>query len=291
MLTPRENRSTSLIASYGTRLEQTLAVRRAETAARTARIEAELAIKSRSEFLQNMNHELRTPLNAIIGFTTMLKDESAYNLDAEKRAEYATYVLQSADLLLGHINTILEIAALDGGSIEVHQNNVSLQAILTEAADRAGVASTTAGVTIDVIPQEEAQIAWADPERLSQALDHLLRIAVKHSSSGARIIARATEDANGWREIAIRDHGKGLSEEEIQLSLSAFDEAQLGLDRSFDGLSVGLAIAKTFVEMQGGRFSIKSRPGNGTLVRLAFPPERSLEEPADADGARLLMTG
>lgn len=84
-----------------------------------------------------MNHELRTPLNAIIGFSTMLKEGETYRLSDEQRDAYADYVLQSADLLLGHINTILEIAALDSGGVTLRKGNADISEIVSAAVERA----------------------------------------------------------------------------------------------------------------------------------------------------------
>jgi len=96
---------------------------------------------------------------------------------------------------------------------------------------------------------------------------------VKASSKGAKIFARISEDENGWPEIAIRDNGKGLTSDEINSALTAFAEDHRGLDRSFEGPGVELAVAKTFIEMQGGRFTIKSKVGKGTLIRASLPPQ------------------
>ena len=265
----------SLISTYAAKMAEAMVVRRAALEAKAARIEADLSIRARSQFLANMNHELRTPLNAIIGFTTMLKEGELYGLDEDRRNEYADYVLQSADLLLGHINTILETADLDSGSVELHQEETNLVELLQESAKRTQIAANAAEVNIELKNTSEDIIGWVDAERIGQAMDHLLRIAVKASSKGAKVFARIAEDESGWPEIAVRDNGKGLTPDEIQSALNAFAEDHRGLDRSFEGPGVELAVAKTFIEMQGGRFSIKSKVGKGTLIRASLPPQNS----------------
>lgn len=256
-------------------MAEAAAVRRAGLEANAARAAAEMSIKARSEFLANMNHELRTPLNAIIGFASMLKDTATYTLTEDQRGAYADYILQSADLLLGHINTLLEAAALDGGDVALDPAEIDLTAALSDAVKRAKIAADAAKVDFEVKSDGASSIGWGDPIRLSQALDHVIRTSIRFSPEGARVLVRAAADKDGWAEIAVRDKGPGLTPEEIDQALTAFSEVHRGLDRSFAGPGIGLAIAKSFIELQGGRFSIKSRPGEGTLVRIALPPPKA----------------
>jgi signal transduction histidine kinase len=218
-----------------------------------------------------MNHELRTPLNAIIGFTTMLKEGESYQLSEQQRRTYAEYVIQSADLLLGHINTILEAAALDSGSVAVRKSEVDVAQVLKDAIARAHVAAEAAEVEIENKTSAALLQGWGDSERLGQAADHLLRMAIRATPKGGKIFARAALSKTGAPEIALRDYGPGMEPATISKALSAFDEVHRGLDRSFAGPGIGLAIAKTFVEMQGGSFEIASRPGEGTVVRVGLP--------------------
>jgi len=279
--------NSSQIAGYATKMVEALAVRRAANAARTARLEAELSIRARSEFLANMNHELRTPLNAIIGFATMLHEGETYKLGEEQQSNYAEYILQSADLLLAHINTILETAELDGGDISLNTGVIDLTAELAKGVDRARIAADAGNVSIENKTGGDPILAWGDLERTAQSIDHIIRTAVKLSPENGRILVRAVEDSHGWVEIAVRDRSEGLAPDALSKVLNVFDEVHRGLDRSFEGPGVGLAIAKTFVEMQGGRFTINSRVGEGTLVQMAFPPPK---EEAGAPVARQLNT-
>lgn len=258
----------SLLADYASRMSETLVRNRANMEVRAARAEAENAIKARSEFLANMNHELRTPLNAIIGFASMLRDGDDYQLDNERRAEYAEYIIQSADLLLGHINTILEVAAFESGKIEIVDDEMSLDGILDEALTRAQVRAKAADVTITRRDEGEDIPAFGDCVRAGQAVDHILQAAINSCDKGGRILVRATYDEKGRPEIAVRDDGRGLTTEELNEALDAFSSLHRGLDRAFNGPGIGYAIAKSFIEIQGGQFHIKSRPGKGSLVRV-----------------------
>ncbi|MEO0675530.1 MAG: histidine kinase dimerization/phospho-acceptor domain-containing protein, partial [Pseudomonadota bacterium] len=118
--------SGSNLDEYLGNLSVALVRAKAERDIRNAQVAADAAIRVRSSFLENMNHELRTPLNAIIGFAGMLQQGATYDLSEDQRQSYAEYIQQSADLLLVHINTILETAALDNGSVTPIQEAVDL---------------------------------------------------------------------------------------------------------------------------------------------------------------------
>ncbi len=266
--------SSSLMTAFATDMAAAMAMRRAAREAKAARAEAEMSIRARADFLANMNHELRTPLNAIIGFATMLKEGEAYKLSPEQRKSYADYILQSADLLLGHINTLLEAAALDGGELTFEPASIDMTGALEEAVKRAAIAASAAKMSIELKSESAAAEGWGDAVRMGQALDHVLRTAIKFAPAGTRVLVRASLDKDGWAEIAVRDRGPGMTDIEIEKALTAFRETHRGLDRSFAGPGIGLAIAKTFIEMQGGRFSIKSKIGEGTLVRISLPPPK-----------------
>ncbi|WP_411820546.1 HAMP domain-containing sensor histidine kinase [Hyphococcus formosus] len=263
------------LADYTARMAETLVRRRAEIAVRAARVEAELSIKARSEFLANMNHELRTPLNAIIGFATMLRDSEEYGIGPDQRQNYSEYILQSADLLLGHINTILEVASLESGGIEVNDGALNASEILGEAIDRAKIRADAAGVEIIRRDGLADLSAWGDAARFSQSTDHLLNTAIKLSDEGGKIYVKVTKVDQGWIELAVRDEGDGFTKAELTEALDAFSHSNRGLDRSFSGPGVGYAVAKTFIELQGGRFSIESRKGQGTLAKISLPPVKA----------------
>ena len=273
--------SGSALEHYIGNMSEALVRARAERDIRRARAAAEAAIRVRSSFLENMNHELRTPLNGIIGFASMLNDEEGViNLTDEQKSNYVEYILQSADLLLGHINTILEVAAFDNGSVEPEYEQVDVHQTVGDAIKRAEVqakASSVAILTADQKnpPLSESELVWGDTIRLGQALDHLLKTSIKScqqsDKENSRIFVRVAHRREGWAEIQIRDDGTGFTRDDLDKALNAFGDTPLGLEQSFTGPGVGIAIAKTFVEMQGGEFSIKSLPGKGALSTLSFP--------------------
>ena len=276
----------SLLSEFGSRLSDALIRHRADQEVQAARKQAEVSIRARSEFLANMNHELRTPLNAVIGFATMLREAKEYNLSEEQQREYIDIILQSADLLLGHINIILEVSALESGRLEVHDDDFDMGDALAEAMKRSEIRATATGVRLERRDLENNAWAFGDRDRTSQAIDHLLQTAIKSCKSNGRVLARATMNADGRAEVAVRDNGEGFTAEELERALAAFKEVNGGLDRCFAGPGVGYAVAKSFVEMQGGEFEIESRKGKGTLARIILPAAAAKSDSANSEHPR-----
>lgn len=275
--------SRSLLDDYIDRYSDALARRRANISLRAAKIESELAYRSRGEFLANMNHELRTPLNAIVGFATMMKDAKTYGLSEEQTGEYLDYILQSADLLLGHINTLLELAAAQSGGAKMKQRASPVSEILEEVVARAQPMADAAGVNLSLSVEDGLPEMWIDPDKVITAFSHLVENGITYcdQEGEVRLIARKGRrtDNRDWVYVAIQDNGIGMTPQELDRALRIFEQVHQGLDRKYEGVGIGLPIAKSFIELNGGRFSVKSTKGQGTTVRMALPAsEASLAE-------------
>lgn len=268
----------ALLGSYVDRYSDALVRRRADVAARAAKVEAELAYKARGEFLAHMNHELRTPLNAIIGFATMMKDGHSYGLREEQTAEYLDYILQSADLLLSHINTLLEIAAAESGGAKISRQGVTVRELLEFAVEKVSSEVTQAKITISVNIAPDLPEIWVDPDKIGIAIQRLLENAFIYCNAGSQITILAQKGRRtgqkDWVYIAVKDNGIGMAPEELDRSLRVFEHIHKGLQRNYEGAGIGLPIAKSFIELNGGKFDVKSRKGIGTTVRIALPAKQ-----------------
>ncbi|MEM8937108.1 MAG: histidine kinase dimerization/phospho-acceptor domain-containing protein, partial [Pseudomonadota bacterium] len=199
----------TLIADYEAAIGESLSREQMRSALHAARAQAEMAIRARSDFLANMNHELRTPLNAIIGFTTMVRDAQGLNLSDEQKQDYCDYILQSADLLLGHVNTLLEVAELEKGDVVFNAERVDIVEVLDNVLARAARPAETAKLIIEKNACGEEAYAVIDALRLGQALDELMKIALRVTPEGGKIFVRVKRSEDGDIEIAIRDEGPG----------------------------------------------------------------------------------
>jgi signal transduction histidine kinase len=234
--------------------------------------ELEAASRHKSEFLANMSHELRTPLNAIIGFSEVLDDRLFGELN-EKQAQYVRVVLNSGRHLLSLINDILDLSKVEAGRMELELGTFNLRLALENALtlihDRAARHALTVELTVD----ESLGDVVGDERKLKQVLLNLLSNAVKFTPDGGRVEVRAVP-ANGTVEISVTDTGVGIAPADQEAIFEEFRQVGTDYARKREGTGLGLALARKFVELHGGRLWVKSEIGHGSTFTFTFPAAR-----------------
>ncbi len=245
----------------------------AERAVHEAKAAAETANIAKSQFLANMSHKLRTPLNAILGFSEVLENGIAGPLQS-RQAEYVGLIRQSGEHLLHLINEILDLARIDAGKLDLHEEMLEpsklVDSALTLVKDRAA-----AGLLKFVVDVEEDMPALTgDRTRLTEILINLLSNAIKFTELGGAInvLVRRTED--GGAAFVVRDNGRGMTEAEVETALERFGQVDGGLARRNEGSGLGLPLARKLAELHGGSLALKSEMGRGTTATVILPPSR-----------------
>jgi len=245
-----------------------------------AKDEAEAASRAKTEFLANMGHELCTPLNAIIGFSTIMRD-SIYGPMGDKYTEYATAIAESGAHLLAVINGILDMVRAEANRLVLVEEEVEIAravafslGTIEEMAQRAEIDCRSD------IPDDLPQF-FGDAAKLRQILINLLSNAVKFTPAGGKVRVSVERDLEDRLSVRVADNGIGIPADKLSLALAPFGQLDSGLDRQYDGLGLGLPLAKRLIELHGGTMEIASTPGQGTAITAHFPRERTANRPVD----------
>jgi two-component system, cell cycle sensor histidine kinase DivJ len=241
-----------------------------EQALEQARRDAERANAAKSRFLATMSHELRTPLNAIIGFSDMLKNESALMLDADRRVEYAGLINDSGHHLLAVINGILDMSKIETDNFEITPEPFAPAQVIATCCDLLTLRAGEAGVTLEKMPTGELPDMIADKRALSQILINLVSNAIRFTDRGGRIAVGASVDA-GYVTFMVEDNGVGINEDDLARVGEPYFQARASYDRRHGGTGLGLSIVKGLVRLHGGELDIRSRVGEGTRVSVRLP--------------------
>jgi signal transduction histidine kinase len=227
------------------------------------------ANRHKSEFLASMSHELRTPLNAIIGFSEVLQERMFGELNA-KQAEYVGDILASGRHLLALINDILDLSKIEAGRMELQLVPFHLPASIEDTMTLLRERATRQGIALDLDADEHLGQIVADERKIKQVLLNLLSNAVKFTPAGGRVGVRAAM-TDGMVEIAVRDTGIGIAPQDQEAIFEEFRQVGADEARKREGTGLGLALARRFVELHGGKIWVESAVGRGSIFTFTLP--------------------
>jgi len=257
-----------------------------------ARDEAIQANKAKSDFLANMSHELRTPMHGILGFVNMGIDHPE-RLTQHKVLEYLGYIKSSADRLMGLLNDLLDLAKLESGKMEMEFKPASLQAIVINAISEQQVCLEKNYQQVIVLNDDNAESNIGngifDEPKIAQVITNLLSNAIKFSPKSEKIeyyikntslpieIKDSPEENKTVPAIlfSMRDHGKGISEQDLLLIFDKFHQgfgSQIGTTK---GTGLGLPICKEIIALHRGKIQAENHPDGGALFSFIIPVKQT----------------
>jgi signal transduction histidine kinase len=226
------------------------------------------ASRLKDHFLQNVNHELRTPLTAIVGWTDLVTEEK---VDEKTLSRGLAQIRQSARVLLALIDDLLDLARMDRGSVALDLKPLHLPEVIQRSIDTVRMMAEGRSVAIILAPPPTpmAQIR-ADPLRLQQILWNLLVNAVKFSRRHGRVVVRVERESERYL-VSVEDDGIGIPTTELPHVFERFRQVDGSPTRQHAGMGIGLALARSLVELHGGTIWADSVVGKGSRFTFTLP--------------------
>ncbi|MEI6557600.1 MAG: HAMP domain-containing sensor histidine kinase [Rhodospirillaceae bacterium] len=232
---------------------------------------SELASEAKSRFLASMSHELRAPLTGILGFSEILKSEMLGPLGNRRYVDYAGHIHESGEHMLSLINDILDIAKIEAGKMEIDPEWVGVPSLFEHLEGLIAVRAAERGLTL-IFEAPPALQLFADARAARQMVINLLSNALKFTPDGGLVTVTARSGADGGIMLAVSDTGPGICHETITRLMRPFEQADNRFDASRKGSGLGLSLVKGLMELHGGRLTIESTVGRGSIFTLHFPP-------------------
>jgi CheY-like chemotaxis protein len=235
----------------------------------------------KGHFLASLNHELRTPLSGVVGMTDLLLETS---LDTEQR-EYVETTRQCALQLLDTLNVVLAYSSLAAGQLKSEKTEFHVRQVLDAAAQNARSKCTDKGIEFRYSVEDNlTETIHGDAHHFREVITHLLSNAVKFTQRGwveFRVYreSEAKEEhqqdmrlsRDGTLCLQFRDTGIGIPPEHLTRIFESFQQLDSGLDRTFAGLGLGLALVDKLVRLMGGTIAVESHVGFGSTFTVRLP--------------------
>lgn len=225
-------------------------------------------LEKRSHFFAHINHEIRSPLNSIIGFLDVLR-ETQLN---EQQTEYVRTVHRCSETLLHIVGNVLDFSKLENGALSVEPHLFNFKELHREVLDMFILTSSMKGLSLELkMDNQIPEIVKLDSQLLKQILINLIGNAVKFTTRGKIEVEVQKEALHSLYTWSVKDTGCGIKEENIENLFDSFYQERASGPSTQRGTGLGLSISKNFIEAMGGRISVCSQLGEGTVFTFSLP--------------------
>ncbi len=243
-----------------------------------AKEHAEESDNLKTAFLNNISHEIRTPFNGILGFLSLIQND---DITHDERDEYIALINKSAQRLINSINDIAEISQIQAGQVTVTITEINVSALISELFDRYAFDAEIKGLKFHIHNDLPPQLNYINTDRvkLNTILSNLIGNGIKFTKEGSVCLGiRLSDSHTDFIEFSITDTGIGIPENQQQTIFEQFRQADGSNTRQFEGLGLGISIAKAFIELLGGSILVASDIGKGSTFSFSVPYNSLPEE-------------
>lgn len=229
------------------------------------KIRAEQDRLAKAEFLSTMSHEIRTPINGIIGIANLLRDEPL----SRQQSELVNTLLFSSNHLLSILTDILDLSKIETGNIQFDHTAFNLKEICNSVHNLYSAKAKEKKLGFFMLTDEGFDgYLVGDSVRLCQVLNNLISNAIKFTDEGEVTFSYRllrSEPLKQTIEFTVQDTGIGIPADKLDTIFESFSQANRTINTNYGGTGLGLTITRKLIELQGGKISVNSKPGKGSV--------------------------
>jgi signal transduction histidine kinase/CheY-like chemotaxis protein len=233
-----------------------------------ANLKTEKLLKNREQLISTVSHDLKTPLSTIVGYTELLG-----NSELNKKQFYFTKNIKgSSEYISRLVNDLLDFTQIEAGKITIDSIPFSLYEIINEVAKN--VQSIHEQKAIELVVEIDEKLKnkiIGDSFRLKQVLTNIIGNAYKFTETGTIKVVAKINWSNNTILLQIKDSGIGIQKDKQQLIFEEFAQANESIEKNYGGTGLGLTISKKIIEILGGKLSLHSDFGKGSVFEITIP--------------------
>ena len=233
---------------------------------------------AKTDFVANVSHELRTPLASIIGYTELLEEEVAGDLNPAQR-DLVGRIVRNSGRLLGLIEDLLTLGEIERGTFEMDSRPLDLRDTVRAAVEAAAAQQTTSGVALSCELPDRPVVIQGDAAQLERLVMNLLGNALKFTLAGGWV-RLSVHHARAGTVLTVADNGIGIPKEEQDQLFQRCFRASSSREQEVPGTGLGLSIVRSIAEAHGGTVACESQPGEGTTFQVTFPKQGVISFPS-----------
>ncbi|KOY13209.1 ATP-binding protein, partial [Paenibacillus xylanivorans] len=224
--------------------------------------------RMKDEFLANTSHELKTPLHGIMNLSLALTEERSGPLN-ERQREQLEVVVAVARRLSNLINDILDLSRLKNSGLQLELGAVDIRTVVSSQQEVFHHYIGSKPVTLRFDWPDTLPRVLADETRLLQIVYNLIGNAIKFTPEGEVAVSAMVE--GGMLHMMVADTGIGIEEDKLDTIFQSFEQVGTSVAREYGGAGLGLGITKRLIELHGGRITVKSKVGQGSVFTVSLP--------------------
>jgi PAS domain S-box-containing protein len=232
--------------------------------------------RMKNEFVETITHELRTPMTPLRSTLEMFLDGTLGDITPQQK-EYVEMMSRNVERLSRFATDILSLSRLDSGAYALRPQEMSVFSVVRPAIELLKKRAEKKNISLSLVVRTEI-FAFADPDAVSEVVTNLVNNAIVHCPEGTQVVISSRMVDENFIEVSVADNGLGIPEGMIDKIFDRFFQAKRTRGPGYKGAGVGLTISRALVEKMGGKISVESEPGKGSLFRFTLPV-KTIAEP------------